>query len=122
MMYKSGVPIIQCASNAPKLTGNAVISGLFQGGAVSTKAGSIISEGFSNNLPSEYLELWRTGEESGGLEKMIDKIAEISGDKAEHLFTEFSKWFPRIVYYLVCIFVIIQILRLATSGYFMNIP
>ena len=121
MMYKSGVPIIQCASKAPKLTGNTVISGLFQGGAMSAKAGNIISEGFSNKLPSEYIELWRTGEESGGLEKMIDKIAEISGDKSEHLFTEFSKWFPKFVYALVSIFVILQILRLA-SGYFINIP
>ena len=122
MMYKSGVPIIQCASKAPKLTGNTVISGLFQGGAASTKAGNIISEGFSDKLPSEYIELWRTGEETGGLEKMIDKIAEISGDKAEHLFTEFSKWFPKFVYFLVCIFVIMQIFRFATTGYFMNIP
>ena len=121
MMYKSGVPITQCASNALKLTGNTVISSLFQGGSVSTAAGNIISEGFSNKLPSEYIELWRTGEETGGLEKMIDKIAEITGDKSEHLFTEFARWFPRFVYFLVCIFMILQILRLA-SAYFMNIP
>lgn len=122
MMYKSGVPITQCASNAFKLTGNKVISGLFQGGSVSTATGNILSEGFSDKLPSEYIELWRTGEESGGLEKMIDKIAEISGDKSEHLFTEFAKWFPRLVYFLVCIILIIQIFRLAPSAYSMNIP
>ena len=122
MMYKSGVPITQCATKALKLTGNTVIYSFFQGGVVSTEAGNIISEGFSDKLPSEYLELWRIGEESGELEKMIDKIAEISGDKSDHLFTQFAKWFPRFVYFLVCIFLIIQIFRYAPSVYSIDIP
>jgi type II secretory pathway component PulF len=122
MMYKAGVPITECAAKALQLTGNTVISSLFQGGAASTAAGNIISEGFSYKLSSEYLDLWRTGEETGELEKMEDKVAEIAGNKSDHLFTEFAKWFPRFVYLLVCVFLILQIFRLATSIYSMDIP
>jgi type IV pilus assembly protein PilC len=113
MLYKAGVPIADCASQALELTGNLVISDLFKGGAASTKAGKMAYEGFSRRLPLEYLNIWQTGEQIGELDKMVDKIAEIAGDRAELLFTEFAKWLPRLLYALVCIVLIIQILKMA---------
>jgi type IV pilus assembly protein PilC len=76
MLYKAGVPIADCASQAPELTGNLVISDLFKGGAASTKAGKMAFEGFSNRLPLDYLNIWQTGEQIGELDKMVDKIAD----------------------------------------------
>ena len=95
MLYKAGVPITECAVKAPELTGNLVISGLFKGCAASAAAGNITCDGFSRRLPLEYLDLWQTGEQIGELDKMVDKIAEIAADRAEHLFTEFARWLPR---------------------------
>jgi len=111
MLYKAGVPIIECAAQAPKVTGNLVISEQFKGGAASAAAGNMTSDGFSRSLPLEYLNLWQTGEQSGELDKMIDKIAEIAGDKAEQMFTEFARWLPKLAYALVCLVIIIQIFR-----------
>lgn len=123
MLYKAGVPIRECAAQALELTGNVVISDLFKGGAASTTAGNLTCDGFSRRLPSEYLNLWQTGEQIGELDKMIDKIAEIAGDRAEHLFTEFTRWLPRLLYALVCIVMIIIIFKKAASiGYPINIP
>ncbi len=125
MLYKAGVPIRECATQAPEVTGNLVISEMFKGGAASVVAGNMTSDGFSRGIPSEYLELWRTGEESGELDKMIDKIAEIAGDKAEHLFTVFAQWLPKLVYALVCLMLIMQILKMAgaiTTSYSIDIP
>ena len=113
MLYKAGLPITECAAKAPELTGNLVIADLFKGGAASTKAGNMTCDGFSRRLPLDYLNIWQTGEEIGELDKMVDKIAEIAGDRAELLFTEFAKWLPRLLYALVCIVMIIQILRMA---------
>ena len=70
-------------------------------------------KGFSRKLPLDYLNIWKTGEETGELDKMSGKIAEISGDRAELLFTEFAAWLPRFFYALICLFIIIQILKLA---------
>jgi type II secretory pathway component PulF len=113
MLYKAGVPIRECAAQALKATGNLIISELFEGGAASVAAGNMTSEGFSRSLPLEYLNLWQTGEQSGELDKMIDKIAEIAGDKAEHLLTEFARWLPKLAYALVCLVLIILIFKTA---------
>ena len=125
MLYKAGVPITECAVKAPELTGNLIIADMFKGGAASTKAGNMTCDGFSRRLPLDYLNIWQTGEEIGELDKMADKIAEISGDRAELLFTEFARWLPRLIYALVCVVLIMQILKMAgaiTTSYSIDIP
>jgi len=112
MLYKAGVPIAQCASQATELTGNLIVAGMFKGGATSIEAGNMAYEGFSRRLPLDYLNIWQTGEQTGELDKMADKIAEISGDRAELLFTEFARWLPRLLYAMICILLIIQIFKL----------
>ena len=113
MLYKAGVPITQSLTQATQQAGNTVVCGLFEGGAISAAAGNTACDGFSSRLPSEYLNLWRIGEETGELEKTVDKIAEIAGDRAELILTLCAKWFPWIVYGIICIFLIIKIF----SGY-----
>jgi type IV pilus assembly protein PilC len=110
MLYKAGVPIAQCAEQATELTGNLIIADLFKGAAASIKAGNSAYEGFSSRLPLDYLNIWQTGEQIGELDRMADKIAEISGDRADLLLTEFAKWLPRFLYVLLCIVMIILIL------------
>ena len=113
LLYKSGVPITESLATASDLAGNRVVSGLFKGGAKNAAAGKPAWQGFSRRLPIEYLNLWQIGEETGELDKTVDKIAEIAGDKAELLLTEFAKWLPRIFYFLICLWMAGKIL----SGY-----
>jgi len=113
MLYKAGVPIAQCVKQATELTGNLIIADMFKGAAASIEAGNTAYEGFSRKLPSDYLNIWQTGEEIGELDKMSGKIAEISGDRAELLFTEFAKWLPRFIYAIICAVMIIRILAMA---------
>ena len=115
MLYKAGVPIAQCAVQATELTGNLIIADMFKGAAASIEAGNSAYEGFSRSLPLDYLNIWQTGEEIGELDKMADKIAEISGDRAELLLTEFAKWLPRLLYAMICLVMIIQILKQAAA-------
>jgi type IV pilus assembly protein PilC len=123
MLYKAGVPIAQCTAQSTELTGNLIIADMFKGATASIEAGNTAYEGFSRKLPLDYLNIWQTGEEIGELDKMSGKIAEISGDRAELLFTEFAKWLPRLFYAMICLVMIIQILKQAgaiRSSY--NIP
>lgn len=125
MLYKAGVPIKDCAAQATELTGNLIIADIFQGGAASIAAGNMAYKGFSNRLPLDYFNIWQTGEQIGELDKMVDKIAEIAGDRAELLFTEFAKWLPRLLYALVAVVLIIQILKMAgaiATSYSIDIP
>jgi type IV pilus assembly protein PilC len=120
ILYKAGVPITESLTQATELTGNTVISGLFKGGAINTAAGNAAWEGFSKRLPPEYINLWQIGEETGGLEKTVDKIAEISGDNAYLLLSLCARWFPIIVYIIICIWMIIQYFKLFSSVYSMR--
>jgi type IV pilus assembly protein PilC len=111
MLYKAGVPIIQCVQKSPAITGNSVIAALFEGGAQNAKNGNPVYEGFSRKLPPEFLDLWKIGEEAGKLEDVTKRLGDNAADTAQHLFEEFAKWLPKIVYVAVAAFLIYQILK-----------
>ena len=113
MMYGAGVPIVETTERATRATGNLIIARLFAGGTASVRAGGMSWEGFSERLPTEYRQLWQIGEESGELDRIANKVGEISGDRADLLFTEFSKWLPRVVYAIIAGVMIYMILQLA---------
>ncbi|MBP8304181.1 MAG: type II secretion system F family protein [Phycisphaerae bacterium] len=115
MLYKAGIPIGQCLAKAPQVAGNTVVARAFRGGARAVAEGREASTGLSRGLPAEYLEIWRVGEESGQLEKSVDKIAEISGDRAERTMGELARWVPRLAYFAIMLIMLRQILRLATQ-------
>ena len=120
IMYKAGVPITESLTQATELAGNTVVSGLFKGGAINATQGNAAWEGFSKRLPQEYINLWQIGEETGELDKTVDKIAEISGDKAFLLLSLCAMWIPILIYVLICVWIIIQIFKLYSSVYSMR--
>ncbi len=111
MLCKAAVPVDQCAQTASLMTGNTVITDLFKGGAWSVKKGEAVSAGFSGKLPLDLLDLWHVGEETGKLDDATKRIADMYADSAEQMLTEFYKWLPRIIYFLIGILIAILILR-----------
>ena len=111
MLYKAGVPIIQCAQKSPAITGNSVAAALFEGAAQSSKNGNPVYEGFSHQLPPEFLNLWKIGEEAGKLEDVTKRLGDNAADTAQHLFEEFAKWLPKIIYFAVAALIVFQILK-----------
>ena len=113
MLYKAGIPITESFAKAPRVTGNRVVARMFEGGALAVAQGREAGTGLSRSLPTEYVDLWRIGEESGQLDKSVDKIAEISADRAEMWLSEFARWLPRLVYFAIVVMMVLQILRMA---------
>ncbi len=111
MLCKAAVPVDKCAHTASMMTGNAVIMDLFKGGAESVKKGEPVSAGFSRKLPLELLDLWHVGEETGKLEDATRRLADMYADSAEQMLTEFYKWLPKVIYFLIGILIAILILR-----------
>jgi type IV pilus assembly protein PilC len=117
MMYAAGVPITEVTERATRATGNEIIERLFAGGKESVRAGGLAWEGYSKRLPPQYLHLFQIGEETGELDKTAEKIAEISGDRADLLFTEFAKWLPKIVYFAIMIYLAAKVIALWQQVY-----
>lgn len=74
------------------------------------KKGEPVSAGFSDKLPLDLLDLWHVGEETGKLDDATKRLADMYAYSAEQMMTEFCKWLPRVIYFLICILMITLIL------------
>ena len=115
MLCKAGVPYSESVEMAISVTGNLVVADLFGPAAESVKTGQLMSEGLSTKLPLDLVEMWKTGEETGRLDDVSKRLADNYSEQAELWFAEFSRWFPRFVYFLICLVLISMILKLAGS-------
>ncbi len=113
MLCKAGVPYSESVDMAISVTGNLVVADLFRPAADSVKAGQLMSEGLSPKLPLDLVEMWKVGEETGRLDDVSKRLADNYSEQAELWFAEFTRWFPRFVYFLICIMLIFMILQLA---------
>jgi len=75
----------------------------------------LMSEGFSTKLPLDLKEMLKVGEETGRLDDVSKRLADNYTERAEFWFAEFTRWFPRFVYLLICIMLIFMIFKLAGS-------
>jgi type IV pilus assembly protein PilC len=117
MLYKAAVPITECTQRAHRVTGNVVVADLFAGATNSVREGALASDGLSLRLPPQYRDLFRIGEETGELDKMADKVAEISADRADLFFTAFASGFPKVIYFAVMIYMAVMVLYMWSHLY-----
>ncbi|HUT28690.1 MAG TPA: type II secretion system F family protein [Sedimentisphaerales bacterium] len=111
MLTRAGLPLTDCAEKAADAAGSTVVTDLVRPGAASAKNGNPVSAGFSVDLPVEFIDIWRIGEETGELDNVTRRLAEDAGEKAELLFHELASWLPRFVYGLVAVLMIYYIFR-----------
>ncbi len=115
MLCKAGVPITDCVEMSISATGNLVVGDLFRPAVETVRAGGTMCEGLSPKLPVELIEMWKVGEETGQLDNISKRLADTYTEQAEFWFGEFSCWFPRFVYLLICIMIVIMIFVIAGS-------
>ncbi|MFH1719430.1 MAG: type II secretion system F family protein [Planctomycetota bacterium] len=111
MLCKAGAPVANSMDMAVAATGNAAIGDLFRPAAEAVRAGGPTFEGLSPKLPKELVEMWKVGEETGQLDDITQRLATNYGETAEFWFNEFARWFPRFVYAMICIMMIVQVFR-----------
>jgi type IV pilus assembly protein PilC len=112
-MYKGGVPIVESLQQAIEVTGNTITARAFAGTVEHAAVGEAASKGFTRKIPREYIELWKIGEESGELDKMSQKIADLAMDRGEFWLTQFARWVPRFIYGIIVIIMIWQVFKMA---------
>ncbi len=105
-LCKAGVPLADCVSMAIPSAGNTVVGGLFRPAAERVRAGEPMGQGLSANLPIELVEMWKVGEETGTLDEVTKRLAQQNTEAAEFWLAEFVRWFPRFVYFLICLLMI----------------
>lgn len=117
MMYRAGVPMAESVERAARAVGNEAVAKLFRGSITTVRNGGMAFDGLSTRLPNDYRHLWQIGEESGELEKTVDKIAQISADRSEMFFHAFARGFPIVVYLIIMGMMAFMILTMAAQVY-----
>ena len=66
----------------------------------------------SGVFPEHLIQFWATGEQSGRLDDMLDRLAQHYEERWRHSLDLLSSWLPRIAYGLVCVYMIFQMANL----------
>lgn len=103
IMFKAGVPILECARMATDSAGNAVMRRHLAGAYDMARAGEEMSKGFSRSLPAEFISIWEVGEESGELDESATRLGNLHAENAERIFGLISRLVPFGIYLLVII-------------------
>jgi type II secretory pathway component PulF len=70
----------------------------------------------AGEFPAEMLTLWQTGEQSGRLDETFQRLATLFAERCRHRIAELARWTPRLAYFLVAAYMVLEILHLA-RGY-----
>jgi type II secretory pathway component PulF len=66
----------------------------------------------SGVFPEQLIQFWETGEQSGRLDDMLDRLAQYYEERWHQSLDLLSSWLPRIAYGLVCVYMIFQMANL----------
>ncbi len=117
MLTTAGLPMEDTIQMALEATGNTRVKRVFRGALDTVRQRRPASEGFGGPLPTGFLETWQTAELSGTLEDSTNRLANQTEEEAFLQFHSFSHWFPRFVYALIALYMIVIIIRFY-AGYF----
>ena len=73
-------------------------------------------EEFGREFPKDFLDIWLVGEESGKLEQATERLGKMATEKAEWMMGEIAKWLPRLIYAIISVWMIYNILLIATGA------
>jgi type II secretory pathway component PulF len=60
----------------------------------------------------ELIQFWATGEQSGRMDEMLDRLARSYEDRWQRSLDQLAVWLPRVAYALVSLYIISQIFKL----------
>jgi type IV pilus assembly protein PilC len=111
VLLSAGVPITDCTRIATQTTTNLVIADRLKGAELCVQQGRDVSEGFKGPLPAGFVDIWKTGEESGQLDSCAKRLADTNSETAVFYLQIFAYWFPRLVYGLIGLMMIYYIFK-----------
>jgi general secretion pathway protein F len=116
MLTNAGIGAIEATRFCAGITHSPRLASVLRRSADMSEAGGqpvSIALNASGEFPPEMMALWSTGEESGQFDSMLDHIARQTSERCELRMKMIAEWAPRVVYGMVCLYVIYQIFQLA---------
>ena len=111
LLLNAGYGVLDALQDATPMVNNALISRAYAQALPHINSQMDVSQalGLSGYLPELLLQLWSTGEQSGRMDEMLDKLAKRYEEEWERSLAAFAAWMPRIIYGVVTLYVLVQI-------------
>ena len=118
-LVRSGLPILQSIGTSAEASGSRALRRAAHRTASRVEGGESLSEAFqcSRLFDPMFVNMVATGEESGRLDEMLDKVAEYSEGQAETAIEALLKIVPLVIYLAVAAYAAMAIIGAFTKLY-----
>ena len=117
MMLRAGIGIVPALEYASRAVQSPLIAAAYQRAAPLIGGQLDVSQALATAgvFPDELIQFWATGEQSGHMDEMLEKLAGLYEERWRHSLDQTVTWLPRIAYGLVVIYVVTQIFSMFGS-------
>jgi general secretion pathway protein F len=114
LMLNAGFAMFQALEYASNTTPSPLIAHAFAQARPLIHSQTDVSDALhaTGVFPDEVIQLWATGEKSGRLDDMLERLAGQAEERWRRSLEQLAAWLPKIVYGLVCIYIVVQIFNL----------
>ena len=113
MLLQAGIPAFDAMPKAVGIIDNIIIKASFDPVILRLKLQATLTDALATNayIPDESNQHIRAGELSGRLDESIIHYGEMAREEVNSNFEQFAIWLPRIIYGIICIYMINSILN-----------
>jgi type II secretory pathway component PulF len=115
LLLRAGYGVVQALEFSCRCSSLPSIEKACQKTCQAVSGGTLVSQALesTNTFPPTLIQLWATGEQSGRMDEMLDKLVEIYENEWKRNLQHLTEWLPRLIYGLVSLFILFQIFKMA---------
>ena len=113
LMLRAGIGIVPALESASRMVHSPLIAAAYKRAAPLIGGQLDVSQALASTgvFPDHLIQFWATGEQSGQMDDMLDRLAKFHEERWRHSLDQTVIWLPRIAYGLVVIFMVFQIFK-----------
>ncbi|HTS18469.1 MAG TPA: type II secretion system F family protein [Verrucomicrobiae bacterium] len=117
LMLRAGIAVVPALEYASRGANSPVIAHAYEQAGPAIMGGLPVSQALAltNVFPDHVIQFWSTGEQSGRMDDMLDRLSVYYEDRWRRALDQTVTWLPRIAYGLVVLYVAHQIFTMYSS-------
>ncbi len=114
LMLRAGIGIVDALKSASSMVHCPLIADAYDRAAPMIGGQLDVSQALASTgvFPDELIQLWATGEQSGKMDEMLDRLTRFYEERWRRNLDQVVTWLPRIIYLLFVFYMIWQVVHL----------
>jgi len=111
LMLTAGIGVVPALEYASRSAHSPLIESAYEKMVPLIGSGLQVSQAlaFTRAFPEEVIQFWTTGEQSGRMDDMLERLASFYEDRWRRSLDHVVTWLPRFAYFLVVIYIVLHI-------------